>query len=233
MAVARGGAPRPPRLWSTSCWRPEASAAAGLLERPTDERSAASERVRPKLSPARWVSGRRRTWCGSARRGSPPNAFGPHHCAPTVPAGSAPSANQPTSAVSSGCGSRSPPVAVQWNSSMYMAKREKPIRWPSITASSCSRLARDAGLFGDLLDGDLGGRVPDVGPPGRVQPEAGVGALHEEDLATVVADDRTDRHLRRDVAGHVDADRLHPLLDEVGQAHDAPRHPAAPRWRPS
>jgi len=32
----------------------------------------------------------------------------------------------------------SPPVAVQWNSSMYMAKREKPIRWPSMTARSWS-----------------------------------------------------------------------------------------------
>ena len=30
----------------------------------------------------------------------------------------------------------------------------------------------------------------------------------------VVADDGADRHLRRDVAGHADADRLHPLLDE-------------------
>ena len=59
------------------------------------------------------------------------------------------------------------------------------------------------------------GRVADVGPPGRVQPDAGVGALHQQDLTVVVADHRADRHLRRDVAGHALADRLHPLLDEV------------------
>ena len=33
-----------------------------------------------------------------------------------------------------------------------------------------------------------------------------VGPLHQQDLALVVADDRADRHLRRDVAGHAFAD---------------------------
>ena len=37
-------------------------------------------------------------------------------------------ANQPTSAVSSGCGRSSPPVARQWNSSMYIPNRLNPIR---------------------------------------------------------------------------------------------------------
>ncbi len=94
------------------------------------------------------------------------------------------------------------------------------------------RLAHDAGLLGDLLDGHLGRRVADVGPAGRVQPEPRVGTLHEEDLAPIVADDRTDRHLRRHVARHVDPDRLHPLLDEVsvltpllaGEQHVVRRH---------
>ena len=71
-----------------------------------------------------------------------------------------------------------------------MPKRVKPIRWPSITASSRTRLALDAGLLRDLLHRHLGRRVADVGPARRVQPDARVGALHEQHLAVVVADDR-------------------------------------------
>ena len=63
-------------------------------------------------------------------------AIGPHHAAPAVAAGRASSANQPTSALSSGWQRSSPPVAVQWNTSMYIPNREKPIRWPSMTAST-------------------------------------------------------------------------------------------------
>ena len=77
------------------------------------------------------------------------------------------------------------------------------------------RLALDAGLLLDLLDRDLGGRVADVGPSGGVQPDPRILALHEQQLVGVVAHDRSDRHLRRDVAGHAFADRLHPLLHEV------------------
>ena len=77
------------------------------------------------------------------------------------------------------------------------------------------RLALDAGLLGDLLHRDLGRRVADVGPTGRVQPDARVGALHEQHLAAVVADDGADRDLRRHVAGHPLADALEPLLHEV------------------
>ena len=46
------------------------------------------------------------------------------------------------------------------------------------------------------------GRVADVGPPGRVEPHAGVGPLDQQDLALVVADHGADRHLRGLVAGH-------------------------------
>ena len=46
--------------------------------------------------------------------------------------------NQPTSRHSSGWRSSSPPIAVHWNTSMYIPKREKPIRWPSITDSTRS-----------------------------------------------------------------------------------------------
>ena len=98
---------------------------------------------------------------------------------------------------------------------MYIPNREKPIRWPSMTATSAARLALDAGLLEDLLDGDLRRRVADVGPAGRVQPDLRVGALHEQQLAVVVADDGADGDLRRDVAGHADADGLQPLLHEV------------------
>ena len=62
-------------------------------------------------------------------------AMGPHHCTPAVTSGSASDANQPTSAVSSGCGVSSPPVARQWKSSMYIPNRLNPIRWPSTTPS--------------------------------------------------------------------------------------------------
>jgi hypothetical protein len=97
---------------------------------------------------------------------------------------------------------------------MYIPNRENPIRWPSMTANT-HRLALDAGLLLDLLHRHLGRRVADVGPSGRVQPDARVGPLHEQQLAAVVADDGADRHLRGDVAGHAFADVLQPLLHEV------------------
>ena len=71
-------------------------------------------------------------------------------------------------------------------------------------------------LLQDLLDRHLGRGVADVGPPRRVQPHAGVGPLHEEDLAAVVPDDRPDRHLGRGVAGDTDSHLGQPLLDEDG-----------------
>ena len=57
-----------------------------------------------------------------------------HHWAPAVFSGRASRANQPTSAHSSGWHCSSPPTAWQWNSSMYIPNREKPMRWPSMTA---------------------------------------------------------------------------------------------------
>ena len=82
-------------------------------------------------------------------------------------------------------------------------------------AEQTLRVTLDPGLLADLLHRDLGRRVADVGPAGRIQPDPGVLALHEQDLAALVADDRADRHLGRDVAGHALADRVHPLADEV------------------
>jgi len=66
-------------------------------------------------------------------------------------------------------------------------------------AQELDRLAVDAGLLLHLLHGDLRRRVADVGPPGRVEPDTGVGPLDEQDPPVVVADDRTDRDLRCDV----------------------------------
>ena len=77
------------------------------------------------------------------------------------------------------------------------------------------RLAVDAGLLADLFHRHLGGRVADVGPTGGIQPDAGVLALHQQDLARIVADDRSDGDFRRHVPGHPLADRLQPLLHEV------------------
>ena len=77
------------------------------------------------------------------------------------------------------------------------------------------RFAVDPGLLGDLLDRHLGRRVADVGPSRRVQPDPGVGALHEQDLAGVVADHGADRDLGRHVPGHALAGVGQPLLHEV------------------
>ena len=109
----------------------------------------------------------------------------------------------------------SPPVARQWNSTMYMPNRVKPMRRPSMTARSCTGSHSMPVSSWTSFTRDLGRRVADVGPPGRVEPDAGVGPLHQQELPAVVADDRADGHLRRDVAGHALADRLQPLLHEV------------------
>ena len=76
------------------------------------------------------------------------------------------------------------------------------------------RLDDDAGLLLHLLHDDLGRRVADVAPPGRVEPDARVGALNQQQLALVVADGGTDGHLGRDVARDTLADGVHPLLHQ-------------------
>ncbi len=87
-------------------------------------------------------------------------------------------------------------------------------------------LALDAGLLVHLLHRHLAGRVADVGPAGRVEPDARVGPLDQQDLAGVVADHRAHRHLRRLVAGHAVADRVHPLVHQlVDREVAAGRHP--------
>ena len=78
-------------------------------------------------------------------------------------------------------------------------------------------LALDARLLVDLLDRHLGGAVPDVGPSGRVEPHARVGSLHQQQPTVLVADDRADGDLRRDVARDALADEAHPLVDAVGR----------------
>ena len=187
----------------------QTSAARAVLSLDTAVAHTELSRARSGIAPRR-----RTVWKRSPRIAA--NAFGPHHCAPTVPAGRASSANQPTSAVSSGW--RGKLAAGRRAVEQQHVHREAGEPHPLAVdhGEQLLRLALDAGLLGDLLDGHLGRRVADVGPAGRVQPDPRVGALHEEDLAVVVADDGADRHLRRDVAGHADADRLHPLLDEVG-----------------
>ncbi len=109
----------------------------------------------------------------------------------------------------------SPPMARQWNRIMYIAKRVNPIRWPSITPRSCTGSQMMPVSSSTSLSATSDGRVADVGPAGRVQPDPGVGPLDEQDLALVVADDHPHRDLRGDVAGHPLADRIQPLLDEV------------------
>jgi hypothetical protein len=140
--------------------------------------------------------------------------------------GMASSANQPTSAVSSGWAARSPPTARQWNTSEYSGMRVNPSRIPSITPISDRPRHSMPVSSSHLLLGDLGRRVADVGPPGGVEPHPRVGPLDEEDLALVVADDRTDGHLRGLVAGHPVPDRRHPLVHQgVGLEVAARGHP--------
>ena len=138
------------------------------------------------------------------------------------------SANQPTSPrTRAGGAAARRPSARQWNTSKYSGMRVKPRRSPSSTARRRTRLALDAGLLAHLLHHDLGRRVADVGPAGRVEPDARVGPLHEQDLALVVADDRADRHLRGDVAGDALADLAHPLARRRRRRRG--RSPAATR----
>ena len=97
---------------------------------------------------------------------------------------------------------------------MYIANRES-IRWPSTTASSSCTGSHTMPVSSPTsLTATSAGEYPTSAQPvGYSQnPES---ALHEEDLTAIVAHDRADRHLRCHIAGDVDADRLHPLLDEV------------------
>ena len=95
--------------------------------------------------------------------------------------------------------------------------------------------AIDAGLLLHLLHHDLGRRVAHVAPAGRVEPDARVGALNQQQLALVVADGGTDRDLGGDVARDALADGVHPLLHQstgvvgvlvlaVGLGADVRRH---------
>ncbi len=63
------------------------------------------------------------------------NAASAQKPCPASGSGSASRANQPTPLVSSGWPCSSPPTARQWNSTMYIAKRVKPRRWPSVIDS--------------------------------------------------------------------------------------------------
>ncbi len=75
--------------------------------------------------------------------------------------------------------------------------------------------ALDPGLLVHLFHRHLGRRVAHVGPSGWIQPDARVLALHQQDLTIVVANDRSDGHLGRDVSRHTFTDRLQPLLHEM------------------
>ena len=140
------------------------------------------------------------------------NAMSTHRATPASGHGRLSRAKNPTARVSSGWPRSSPPIMRQWNSSEYSGNRAKPRRRPSSTAISDDGLHLDAGLLVHLFHRNLRRRVADVGPPDRVQPHAGVGALGEQQLALLVPDDGGDRHLRRDVAGDALADRREPFV---------------------
>ena len=80
-------------------------------------------------------------------------------------------------------------------------------------------LALNARLLSNLLDHHLGRRVADVSPTRRVEPEPGVGPLHEQQFAVVVADHRADGHLGGDVSRHPPAHGVHPLVDQSRRRH--------------
>ena len=129
--------------------------------------------------------------------------------------GSESSPNHPTSAHSSGCALQGPadrPEVEHERVEGHLGEAEpKSVE----DHDQAHRLDVDARLLEDFLDGDLGGRVADVGPTGRVEPGSRVRPSHEQDLALVVADDGPDRDLRRHVTGDALANVLHPFGDEV------------------
>ena len=153
------------------------------------------------------------TSSGSPRMAA--NACLPHCGSPTVIGGSSSSPNQPTSLVSNGWAFSSPPIASQRKTVEYSGIRVMPMRMPSRTAMTPFGTHSMPVSSRTSFDRDLRRRVADVGPTGGVQPDPGVGPLHEQDATLVVVDDGADGRLRGDVAGHPLADAAHPLVDVV------------------
>ncbi len=87
-------------------------------------------------------------------------------------------------------------------------------------------VAVDPGLLLHFLHHNLGRRIADIGPPGGIQPHPTVGPLHHQQLTAIVADDRTDRDLGRDVAGDAHTDAVKPLL-HLALRVEATHHMAA------
>ena len=138
--------------------------------------------------------------------------------------GSSSSANQPTAAHLERVGLQLAADGPAVEHQEYSGMRVKPRRSPSSTAMHALGHALDAGLLAHLLHRHLGRRVADVGPARRVQPHAGVGPLHEEDLAWSSLHDRADRRLRGDVAGDALADAaIHSSTSARSRARRRPR----------
>ena len=156
----------------------------------------------------------------------------PQRSAPASGVGSASSANQPTSAHSSGWALSSPPSARQWNTSEYSGHAGEAQPQPSSTAMSRTTSTSMPVSSAHLLDRDLRRRVADVGPAGRVEPHAGVGPLHQQNLVLVVADDGADRDLRCDVPGDALADALRATPRPAPRPRARSRRPRGCRPRP-
>ena len=158
-----------------------------------------------RLAPGR---GARRVEVGRerARRRSPGTRGRPSGAARRAAAAARRAGRTRPGAVSSGWPASSPPIIRQWKTSEYSGMRAKPSRRPSSTRDERHRLDLDPGLLVDLLHRDLRRRVPDVGPPDRVQPDPAVGALGEQDLAGSLPTTAATAHLRRDVAADALAD---------------------------
>ena len=152
--------------------------------------SSANRSIPVSVTRARSASEPDRSASDASSRGSRRRPSGPSSGRRRSPPAARPPPNQPTSEHSSGWWVSSPPTARQWNTQHVHAEAREAHALPVDDGQHPLGHALDAGLLGDLLDGDLGRRVPDVGPPGRVQPDPRVGPLHEQQLTVVVADDR-------------------------------------------
>ena len=159
----------------------------------------------PKLlsrrrSPPGWGAGRGRSRRGAPRRRWPRTRCSTQRSIPASGHGRLSRPKKPTARVSSGW-----PLEL---AAEHAAVEQQRVQREAGEAEAQAvehrdqrdRLHLDAGLLVDLLHRDLRRRVADVGVADRVQPHARVGALGEQELAALVADDGGDRDLRRDVA---------------------------------
>ena len=179
----RGAAPRSSRCRSST--PPRAEPSPSSVSDPTG-RAVPSAGARPRAGSGSPRQGGVRGASKSTGRTSPliaANAVSTQRAPPASGQGSSSREKNPTWRVSSGWPRSSPPRTRQWNTIEYIGQAREAEAQPVEHRDERHDLDLDARLLVDLLDGHLGGRVADVGPPDGVQPHARVGPLGQQDLA--------------------------------------------------